>query len=240
MKIIFMCPSTETWKEKNQLRLEATKKLRLVCKNWYECLRWNILFLKNSFSLKACCFDENPGELSRILGSEITDEQPLQDESMLHVTMFFTPKKLEECKIPLHLNCLIIEHGFQLPSQFNLQRVCKLMIMAKYKASSDRHDIIVEQLMNLLQLIGSESLKILILDRTCITNKMLEFLSSRFSKLEYLGLPNCTIESPDIYWWKFSSIERLTLTLRDLCLYKQNIVLHSNNETGRRLTHKLL
>jgi hypothetical protein len=112
--------------------------------------------------------------------------------------MSFTPGRLKECTIILSPNCLIIEPGFQLPSfQFNLQGVCKL-VMAKNKASSYRYDIIVEQLMNLLQSIDPESLKILILNPMHITNEMLQFLSSRFSKPEHLALPNCTIDNPDI------------------------------------------
>jgi hypothetical protein len=104
-----------------------------------------------------------------------------------------------ECATTFFPNCLIIEHGFQLLSlfQFNLQGVCKL-VMAKNKASSYRYDIIVEQLMNLLQSIDPESLKILILNPMHITNEMLQFLSSRFSKPEHLALPNCTIDNPDI------------------------------------------
>jgi hypothetical protein len=228
--------------EKRQPRLEATKKLRLVCKNWYECLRWNVLFSQNVLSLKVCCFHKISGELSQRLKSEINDEKPLQNESMLPVTMFFTPKKLEECKIPLYPNCLIIEHGFQLPSQFNLQGVCKLVI-AKDQASSQRYEIIDKQLKKLLKSIGSESLKTLIFDDMYITNERLLFLSSRFSKLEYLGLPNCTIHNPDIdnwnlniHWEMFSSLKILTLTLWDLfsCIY-DNIVLHLNTKTGRSL-----
>jgi hypothetical protein len=226
-----MCPSTATWKEKNQQRLETTKKLRLVCKNWYECLSWDVFFLKKALSLKVC-LHKIPGKLPLRLKYGIGDEL-LQDESMLHVTMVLTPERLVECKIPLYPNCLIIEHGLQLPSQFNLQGVCKLMVMAKDEASSHRYEII-EQLMNLLQSFNSESLKILILDHTYITNEMLLFLS-RFSKLEYLVLLNCTIDNPNIYWWKFSSLKKLTLTLWNFGSKHNNIVLHLDNKTDRRL-----
>jgi hypothetical protein len=237
MKIIFICPSsTETWKGKIQLRVEATKKLRLVCKNWYECLHWNVLFSNNFLSLKVFCHHKTPGKPSqRLVSDEINDMQLFYDKSMFLVTMFFTQEKLEKCKIPLSPNSLVIEHGFQLSSlsQFNLQRVCKL-VMAKDEASSCQYDIIVGQLMNLLQSIAPESLKILILNRMHITNEMLLFLSSRFSKLEYLALPNCTIDNSNIYW-KFSSLKILTLTLQDLFSYG-NIVLHYlDNETNRQL-----
>jgi hypothetical protein len=89
-------------------------------------------------------------------------------------------------------------------------------------------------LMNLLQSFNSESLKILILDHTYITNEMLLFLS-RFSKLEYLVLLNCTIDNPNIYWWKFSSLKKLTLTLWNFGSKHNNIVLHLDNKTDRRL-----
>jgi hypothetical protein len=232
-EIIFICPSTETWKEKNQLRLEATKKLRLVCKDWYECLRWNILFLNNILSLKVCCLHKISGELPERLKSEIYDEQPLQDEFMLHVTMFFTSVRLKEYIPTLYPNCLIIEYGFQLPSQFNLQRVCKLIVMAKDETSSYQY-IMTEPLVKLLESISSESLKILVLDHMYITDKVWQLLSSRFLKLEYLELPNCKINNPNIYWWKFSSIKTLTLTLLGLRLH-ENIVLHLKNETGGQL-----
>jgi hypothetical protein len=234
-----MCPSTVTWKEKNQQglemtkpRLEATKKLRLVCKNWYECLSWNVLFLKKVLSLEVF-LHKIPGKLPLRLTSGISDELH-QDESMLHVPMFFTPERLVECTPTLYPNHLIIEHGFQLPSQFNLQGVCKLMIMAEDEVFLSQYRV-TEQLKKLLQSINSESLKILILDSTYITNEMLLFLS-RFSKLEYLVLPDCMIENQNIYWWMFSSLKKLILTLRNFGSKHNNIVLHSDNRTDRRLT----
>jgi hypothetical protein len=233
-----MYPSTVTWTEKNQQglettepRLEATKKLRLVCKNWYECLSWDVLFLKKVLSLKAC-LHKIPGKLPLIVKYAISDEL-LQDESMLHVPMFFTSERLVECTPTLYPNYLIIEHGFQLPPQFNLQSVCKLMIMARDEVFLSQYPV-TEQLKKLLQSINSESLKILILDSTYITNEMLLFLS-RFSKLEYLLLPDCTIDNPNIYWWKFTSLKKLTLTLRNFGSKHNNIVLHSDNRTDRRL-----
>jgi hypothetical protein len=77
------------------------------------------------------------------VSDEINDMQLFYDKSMFLVTMFFTQEKLEKCKIPLSPNSLVIEHGFQLSSlsQFNLQRVCKL-VMAKDEASSCQYDII--------------------------------------------------------------------------------------------------
>jgi hypothetical protein len=103
---------------------------------------------------------------------------------------------------------------------------------AKDKMASHRYDM-TEQLVKLLESIDSESLKILVLDHMSITDRVWLLLSSRFSKLEYLGLPNCTIDNPDIYWMDFSSIETLTLTLQDLCLH-DNIVLYLNTKTGGR------
>jgi hypothetical protein len=229
-----MYPSTKTWKEKNQQWLKATKKPRLVCKNWYECLSWNVLSSKNILSLKVCCLHKISGELPERLKSEIYDEQPLQNGSMLHVTMLFTPERLKEYTPTFYPSCLIIENGFQLPSQFNLQRVCKLIVMAKDEASSDRYSM-TEQSKDLLQLIGSESLKILVLDHMYITNEELLLHSSRFSKLEYLGLPNCIINNSNIiYWKKLSSIKTLTLTLQGLWLH-DNIVLDLKDETGGQL-----
>jgi hypothetical protein len=67
-----------------------------------------------------------------------------------------------------------------------------------------------------------------------ITNENLQFLS-RFSKLEYLGLPNCMIMNPNIHWEKFSSLKILTLTLRNLYSYHKNIMLHLDNEMGKQL-----
>jgi hypothetical protein len=233
-----MCPSSsETWEWKNELRVEATKKLRLVCKNWYKSLDWNELFLKNEVSLKVVCHHKtSENSYLRLVSDETDDEQLFQDESMFLVTMCFTQEKLEKWKIPLSPNCLVIEHGFQLPSsQFNLQRVCKL-VMDKDQAPSYRCDIIVGQLMDLLQSIAPESLKILILNRMHITNEILLFLSSRFSKLEYLALPNCTIDNQNIYW-KFSSLKILILTFPAFSSELNNIVLHYlDNETNRRLT----
>jgi hypothetical protein len=233
MKIIFMCPSTATWKEKNQQRLETTKKLRLVCKNWYECLSWNVLFLKKVLSLKVFLHKISGKELPLRLSFGIGDEL-LQDESMLHVTMFFTPERLVECTLILYPNCLIIEHGFQLPSQFDLRDVCELVVITKDEMALHRYDM-TEQLKKLLESIDSESLKTLVLGHMSITDREWQLLSSRFSKLEYLGLPNCTIDDPNIYWEKFSSIKILTLTLHGLCLH-DNIVLHLNTKTGRWLT----
>jgi hypothetical protein len=233
-KIIFyMCSSTETLKEKPRLQLKARKQLRLVCKDWYECLNWNDLALKNSVFLKVCCFDGTSGKLSQRLESGINDEL-LQDESLPLVTMLFTPKRLEECKIMFSPNFLIIELGFpSLSSQFNLESLSKLMVIAKDEGFSSIHNV-TEQLVNLLQSINSESLKTLIFDDMYITNENLQFLS-RFSKLEYLGLPNCMIMNPNIHWEKFSSLKILTLTLRNLYSYHKNIMLHLDNEMGKQL-----
>jgi hypothetical protein len=244
-----MYPSTETLKEKTRLRLKARKELRLVCKNWYKCLSWNDLFLKNDFTLengvflKICCFDEiSVKQQSQRFESEINDKQLLQDESLLPVTILFTPERLKEFTGTLFPTFLIIEHGFQLPlSQINLQGVCKLMVIAKDEVASAKNEMashrydMTEQLEKLLESIDSESLKILVLGHMSITDREWLLLYSRFSKLEYLGLPNCTIDDPDIYWEKFSSIKTLTLTLQDLCLH-DNIVLHLNTKTGRWLT----
>jgi hypothetical protein len=236
MKIIFMCPSTVTWTEKNRLRLKARKELRLVCKNWYKCLSWSDFSLENGVFLKICCFDEiSVKQQSQRFESEINDKQLLQDESLLPVTILFTPERLKEFTGTLFPTFLIIEHGFQLPlSQINLQGVCKLMVIAKDEVASHRYDM-TEQLEKLLESIDSESLKILVLGHMSITDREWLLLYSRFSKLEYLGLPNCTIDDPNIYWEKFSSIKTLTLTLQDLCLH-DNIVLHLNTKTGRWLT----
>jgi hypothetical protein len=227
-----MCPSTATWKEKNQQRLETTKKLRLVCKNWYECLSWNVLFLKKVLSLKVFLHKISGKELPLRLSFGIGDEL-LQDESMLHVTMFFTPERLVECTLILYPNCLIIEHGFQLPSQFDLRDVCELVVITKDEMALHRYDM-TEQLKKLLESIDSESLKTLVLDHMSITDREWQLLSSRFSKLEYLALPNCTIHNPNIYWKDFSSIKTLTLKPQDLRSHG-NIVLHLENETGERL-----
>jgi hypothetical protein len=72
------------------------------------------------------------------------------------------------------------------------------MVIAKDEVLLSRYGV-SEQLMKLPESISSELLKTLVLDYMSIADKVLLLHSSRFPKIEYLRLLNCTIDNLNIY-----------------------------------------